>query len=174
MFSEVRAYHLELLQKVRPLEDFFLVEFDEPLFSNFRIYYENISKKLGIPCDRLTSNSRHSFFIACQQEKGLWLSGLELLMGYEFPSDKEVQSSPLITSGNYEIDLLAEIILCLPPELIPSLLQNKSQTYLSKLIHQVSRRSQGQEAIDKVQRERDLKFLESFDDEAKKGLWTNL
>lgn len=165
--SLVREYHLELLMKAREIQEFYLPEFDEPLFNRLGNYYRHIGDLLNFDPANLTGRSRHEFFIACEQKGEYWISGLEILMGYGFSEAKNEE--PLITSKNYEIDLLAEIILCIPSHLVQPLINTKSSQYLSKLIHQISRRSAGQEAIDKAQNERDLELVNSLDKEIKEA-----
>jgi hypothetical protein len=165
--SIVREYHLELLKKVREIQEFYLPEFDEPLFNRLGNYYQHIAKLLDFDAANVTGRSRHEFFVASEQKGEYWISGLELLMGYGFSESKQEQ--PLITSKSYEIDLLAETILCVPPQLVQTLIQTKSSQYLSKLIHQISRRSSGQEAIDKAQQQRDLELVNSLDKEIKEA-----
>jgi hypothetical protein len=165
--SIVREYHLELLKKVREIQDFYFPEFDEPLFNRLGNYYQYIAKLLDFDAADLTGRSRHEFFVASEQKGEYWISGLEVLMGYGF--SEGTREDPLITSNNYEIDLLAEIILCVPPQLVQPLIQTKSSQYLSKLIHQISRRSSGQEAIEKATQERDLKLVSSLEKEIKEA-----
>jgi hypothetical protein len=165
--SIVREYHLELLKQVREIQEFYLPVFDEPLFNRLGNYYQHIAKLLDFDAANLTGRSRHEFFVASEQRGEYWISGLEILMGYGFSEGK--QEEPLITSKNYEIDLLAEIILCIPSQLIQPLIESKSSQYLSKLINQISRRSSGQEAIDKAQNERDLTLVNSLDKEIKEA-----
>ncbi len=158
----IRAYHLELLLRVKNLDNYWLVELDQILFSNLGNYYQNISKYLNpkFDCFYLTPESRHRFFIASEPRGDVWISGLELLMGYDFQLN-EVEKPLAVTSGNYEIDILADLIISIPNQ-IKYLSENKTPQYLSKLLKQISDRTRGKEAIEELQRQKDLEICNSL------------
>lgn len=165
----VRHLHLELLSRVRGIEGISELEYDIPLFEKLGNYYQQLGKELGFDPKEITSESRHRFFIAAEPRGGFWISGLELLMGYDF--NQEGGIAPLITSGEYEIDLLAEICLCVPPGIIEFLIKNYSSNYLSKLTYQISQRMRGKEAIEEAQREKDKEFMRSLEKEMEEAGW---
>lgn len=170
--SLVRAYHIELLSHIKPLPYYYLVSSDEILFNNFTTYYCKIGEILNINVEELTETSRHNFFIASQQKLNNWLSGLEMLMGYDF---KEISDSDgiSVTSGNFEIDLLAELLLLPNINCIEWLYRSKSPMFISKLLKQISDRSRGEEYINELKRQKDLEFLnnpETLEKLKKEGL----
>ncbi len=167
-----RAYHLELLNRVRSLPHHHLVETDSLLFENFAKYYQKIGDCLQhAKGERLLPNfdpsslspaSRHSFFVAAESRGEFWISGLELLMGYDYEKSevgsgrKEVR----ITSGEFEIDVLAELLLLPNPGQIEWLCKERSPSQLAALAKQVGDRLRGKEALEELQREHDLKMFE--------------
>ncbi|MBL1177684.1 hypothetical protein [Pantanalinema sp. GBBB05] len=122
--SEVRAYHLELLNRVRALDGFYFVHADAVLFQHYEAYYQAIADRLE-PAFRaadLTPQSRHQFFIATDpipnplnpSEQVVGLPQLELLMGYGYPEPGNMSETEPLTSGNEDMDLLASLSLCTP------------------------------------------------------------
>lgn len=162
--SKVRAYHLELLNLVKGLPNYELLTSDYLLFSNLEMYYNKVCSFFNIETNKLTPESRHKFLIAANQKDNFWLSGLEMLMGYDF-----VESSPgndnkvSVTSGQFDIDLLAELLLLPDTSQVRWLSESKSPSYLMKLIKQISDRSRGQEAIDELQKIKDLENMKKFE-----------
>lgn len=162
---KIRAYHLELLNRIRYLTNHHLVESDEVIFPAFTNYYGKVAQLMGIDSDSLLPASRHSFFIACESRGDFWISGLELLMGYDFQEaggqGGRGAGGVSVTSGEYEIDVLAELLLLPDTSQTQWLASTKSPQYLAKLTKQIGDRLRGKEAIEELQREQDLKILES-------------
>ena len=159
--SKVRAYHLELLNLVKSLPNYELLTSDYLLFSNLEIYYNKVCSFFSIEANKLTPESRHKFLIAVNQKDNFWLSGLEILMGYDFvEGSSENENKVSVTSGQFDIDLLAELLLLPDTSQVKWLCENKSPYYLMKLIKQISDRSRGQEAIDELQRQKDLEIMQ--------------
>jgi hypothetical protein len=154
--SEVRAYHLELLNRVRTLQNYW--EIEELVFEQIENYYSKIANLLGFRILDIDPRSRLSFFIAHEQRQDFWISGLEILMGYDFGKSQEVKE-PSITSGSFELDLLAELLLLPDTKQVKWLYETKSPPELLKLIKQISDRSRGQEAINDINKQKDLDFL---------------
>lgn len=155
--SEVRAYHLELLNKVRTLANYW--EIEDLIFEQTKNYYSKIANLLSFEIDNITSISRLGFFIAYEKRQDFWISGLELLMGYDFGKNDSREAKKIVTSGNFEIDLLAELLLLPDTSQIKWLYETKSPSEILKLIKQISDRSRGQEAIDEINKQKDLDFL---------------
>lgn len=155
--SEVRAYHLELLNKVRTLANYW--EIEDLIFEQTKNYYSKIANLLSFEIDNITSISRLGFFIAYEKRQDFWISGLELLMGYDFSKGASREAKEVITSGNFEIDLLAELLLLPDTSQVKWLYETKSPSEILKLIKQISDRSRGQEAIDEINKQKDLDFL---------------
>ncbi|MBN3949350.1 MAG: hypothetical protein HWQ38_23970 [Nostoc sp. NMS7] len=159
-----RAYHLELLNRVRLLPHHHLVEADAVLYENYAPYYQKIGDRLQPNFDPsvLSSASRHSFFIAAESRGDFWISGLELLMGYDYEKSevgsgrKEVR----VTSNDFEIDVLAELLLLPNSTQIEYLTKTRSPKQLAALTKQVGDRLRGNVAIEELQREQDLKMFE--------------
>lgn len=154
--SEVRAYHVELLNRVRGLQNYWEVE--DLIFEQIGNYYSKIANLLGFKVEYLDSKSRLSFFVAHEQRQDFWISGLELLMGYDFSKSQE-SKEPSITSGSFELDLLAELLLLPDTKQVRWLYETKSPSAILKLIKQISDRSRGQEAINEINKQKDLDFL---------------
>ncbi len=165
----IRAYHLELLNRVRSLPPLaslphhHLIEADALLFENFGHYYQKIGDRLqpNFDSSSLSPASRHSFFVAAESRGDFWISGLELLMGYDYEEIGATQGVR-ITSGEFEIDVLAELLLLPNPTEIEWLCKKRSPSQLAALTKQVSDRLRGKEAIEELQREQDLK---NFDEQ---------
>jgi len=158
---EIRAYHLELLARVRSLPHHHLIEADAVLFPQFAPYYQKISSRLSPAFDasQVLPHSRHSFFIAFEAYKDNWISGLEQLMGYEFK--KESEASILAPStGSFDLDVLAEALLLPNTTAIEYLVKTLTPSQLQALTKQVSDRLRGQEAIDELQRKQDLALFD--------------
>lgn len=155
--SEVRAYHLELLNKVRTLANYW--EIEDLIFEQTKNYYSKIANLLSFEIDNITSISRLGFFIAYEKRQDFWISGLELLMGYDFGKNDSREAKKIVTSGNFEIDLLAELLLLPDTSQVKWLYETKSPSEILKLIKQISDRSRGQEAIDEINKQKDLDFL---------------
>lgn len=155
--SEVRAYHLELLDKVRTLANYW--EIEDLIFEQTKNYYSKIANLLSFEIDNITSISRLGFFIAYEKRQDFWISGLELLMGYDFGKNDSREAKKIVTSGNFEIDLLAELLLLPDTSQVKWLYETKSPSEILKLIKQISDRSRGQEAIDEINKQKDLDFL---------------
>lgn len=155
--AKVRAYHLELLVRVRTLQYSCLPESDAVLFANFQQYYRKIASFLNpvIDVSTLKPLSRHQFFIAAESRGENWISGLELLMGYDYHIES-VNKKLCVTSGIVEIDTLAELLLLPCASQVKWLVDSFSPQYLSALAKQISDRLRGQEALDELQREKDL------------------
>ncbi|MEH1789662.1 MAG: hypothetical protein V7L23_29930 [Nostoc sp.] len=160
----VRAYHLELLNRVRLLSNYHLAEVEVLLFERFADYYQKISDRLQPNFDpgNLSAASRHSFFMAAESRGDFWISGLELLMGYDYDLSKteKDKSEIRITSGDFEIDVLAELLLLPNPAKIEWLCRERSPVQLAALVKQVNDRLRGKEGLDELQREHDLKMFE--------------
>lgn len=160
----IRAYHLELLSRVRALPNYENDDKDSVFFRVLAPCYEKISSRL-LPshnASQLNSSSRHKFFIAAELRGEYWISGLELLMGYDFQISNPKASTLQVTSGNSEIDLLAELLLI--PEsnnILKWLIEKKSPQYLWSLVKQISDRRRGKEALDELQRFQDLNACEA-------------
>ncbi len=163
--KKIRAYHLELLYQIKKTtQAFYLVEADNLFIKNFPEYYENISKRLKIDYKNLTSQSRHEFFIAAKQQNGNWISGLEILMGYDFPPEENSKTKKdeiLVTTGDYELDLIAELHLHLDNHDVQWLIKNYSSTQLNKIVRQISDRRRGAELIEERRREKDKEVVKS-------------
>lgn len=160
----VRAYHLELLNRVRSLPHHHLIEADTVLLENFASYYQKIGDRLTPTFDTssLTPPSRHSFFVAAESRGDFWISGLELLMGYDYEEASSVKGigKVSVTSGDFEIDVLAELLLLPNPAQVEWLTKTRSPQQLAALTKQVSDRLRGKDALDELQREQDLKVFE--------------
>jgi|LakMenEpi03Aug12_release.lakeMendotaPanAssembly.Ray.scaffolds.fasta_scaffold553829_2 hypothetical protein len=171
--NKVRAYHVELLNRVKSLPYYYLPSSDTLLFENLYPYYKNLGDLLKIDIDNLVPEARHSFFIASEQKGNNWLSGLEKIMGYDFVETKQDSEDIIVSSGNFEIDILAELLLLPDTRHIEWLCKSKSPIYLSKLIKQISDRSRGEEHINELKTKRDLEFLnnpETLEKLQKKGI----
>ena len=163
---EIRAYHDILLSRFKNLTqspDFHNLAFDR-LHEGLANYYSKIVDRLNPSFDflSLTSESRHRFFIASEVRHGHWISGLELLMGldYENPDNKTKGVSKLtLTSGDLEIDIMAGLLLQENIGNVEWLHESKSPQYLVKLLTQMNNCRRGQEAIEELQRERDLEIV---------------
>jgi hypothetical protein len=158
--SEVRAYHLELLNRVRALQNYW--EIEDLIFEQIENYYSKIANLLNFKIGDIENQSRLSFFIAHEQRQDFWISGLELLMGYDFGKSQDSKET-IITSGSFEIDLLAELLLFPDAKQTQWLYETKSPPELLKLIKQISDRSRGQEAINELNKQKDLDFLSNPD-----------
>lgn len=159
--SKVRAYHLELLNRVRTLPNYW--EIEDLIFEQIGNYYDKIADLLDFKVDFLKNESRLNFFVAYEKRQDLWISGLELLMGYEFqaqdPNDQKREQT--ITTGSFELDLLAELLLLPDTKQVEWICKTRSPSEILKLIKQISDRSRGQEAINDLNKRKDLEFLEN-------------
>ncbi len=158
----VRAYHLELLNRIRTLPNHHLVEADTIIFENFAHYYQKIGNRLSphFDCSKLSPLSRHNFFIATQAQGDFWISGLEILMGYKYESEEQKNNAVRITSSDFEIDVLAELLLLPNTTQIDWLCKSRSPNQLAALARQISDRLRGKEALEELQREHDLRIFE--------------
>jgi hypothetical protein len=160
----IRAYHLELLNRVRSLPHHHLIEADAVLLENFAHYYQKIGDRLlpNFDASSLTPQSRHSFFVAAESRGDFWISGLELLMGYDYEQSDlgEGIRAVSVTSGDFEIDVLAELLLLPNPTQAEWLVKTRSPQQLAALTKQVGDRLRGKEALDELQRAQDLKVFE--------------
>lgn len=163
---ELKAYHSILLSKFKSLaqsEDFHNCAFDS-LNQSLANYYNKIVSRLNPAFDlaELTKESRHQFFIAAEKRHGYWISGLEILMGldYEDPDDTDKKPNKLsLTSGDLEIDIIAGLMLQENNSNVEWLAYSKSPQYLVKLLTQMNNCRRGQDAIEELQRERDLEIV---------------
>lgn len=159
--SKVRAYHLELLNRVRTLPNYW--EIEDLIFEQIANYYDKIAGLLDFKVDILKNESRLNFFVAYEKRQDFWISGLELLMGYEFqaqdPNDQKREQT--ITTGIFELDLLAELLLLPDTKQVEWICETRSPSEILKLIKQISDRSRGQEAINDLNKRKDLEFLEN-------------
>ncbi|MHC5939248.1 hypothetical protein [Nostoc sp.] len=158
----VRAYHLELLNRVRILPHHYLVEADAVLYENYAHYYQKIGDRLSPNFDTspLSPLSRHSFFVAAESRGDFWISGLELLMGYDYDVTKQGSREVRVTSGEFEIDVLADLLLLPNNQQVDWLCKERSPQQLAALTRQVGDRLRGKDALDELQREQDLKAFE--------------
>lgn len=165
--SLIRAYHVELLARVRNLPHHDHVESDEVIFGHLKNYYEKISAYLCPIFDAslLAPQSRHTFFIASTQQNEFWLSGLEQLMGYSFESQQNINKIQ-ISTGKTDLDLIAELLLLCPSANLDWLTKKFSMMQIAQIIKQISQRQRGQEAIDELQREIDFRTFEEQGKEA--------
>ncbi|MEH2138574.1 hypothetical protein [Nostoc sp.] len=174
--TTIRAYHLELLSRVRSLSHHHLIESDAVLFPNFAQYYQKLGDRLSPNFDtsKIQRESRHSFFIAAEPRGNFWISGLELLMGFDYEEGRGkreegkskgsslLPSSSLLlpSTGDFNLDVLAELLMLPNSAPIQWLAQERSPAQLAALTKQVGDRLRGQVAIDELQRERDLQLFE--------------
>ena len=167
---ELAAYHQELLKRIHQLNAYWLPECDPVFFPHFQVYYEKIAARCSPPFDpsRLTSYSRHRFFVATDpvehpEMKGQLLpgvSGLEQLLGYTYHVQKP--SKPRVTSGDNEIDTVAMLALLPTSTQLPWLVDRYSITDLGKLCKQVSDKSREEEVLKELE---DQWLQEQFDQE---------
>jgi len=157
---EVRAYHTELINKTRAIDNYFLPQADPIFFKYYQNYYQNIIDKIlpAFDCEQLTNTSRHEFFIAYKERRpSVWISQLELLMGYDYKEEEKKTEEIIVTSGDSSADLLAELFLHLEGKQIEWLLKSYSQDFLIKFVKQISDRRRGKELIEELQRAKDRK-----------------
>ncbi|MBD2492478.1 hypothetical protein [Aulosira sp. FACHB-615] len=159
----IRAYHLELINRTRHIQDSHLVEADEVFYSGLTPYYQHLGDRLGFDPSILTPASRHSFFIAAESRGEFWISGLELLMGFDYEAEGlrgKGAGGLRVTSGDFNLDVLAEMLLIPRPSDLEYLLNNLSPGAIALLAKQIGDRLRGKEALDELQKARDLEIFE--------------
>ena len=163
--SKVRAYHLELLKKVKQFENYYKLGFDTPFFDNLKNYYLHIWDLIdtNVDINQLHPDSRHEFFIAKELQNNSYISGLELLMGYGYKSDGNSNSNNQIsiTTGNLTLDLIAELSINNSQNL-DFLISNFTSFELTKICKQLSDRLRGEDTIKEKQQELDLINLQEI------------
>lgn len=173
--AEVRAYHLELLNRVRALDGFYFVHADSVLFGHYEAYYQAIADRLepAFKAADLTPLSRHHFFIATDPipnpfnppEQVVGLPELERLMGYDYPEPDNLSADePALTSGNEDMDLLASLSLCTPQylTLASSYSRADCMDFIKQVVNLRSQPSEGteHEAKDRAWYERNQAAIE--------------
>ncbi len=170
--SKIRAYHVELLTLVQGFDYAYLPQTDPILFGNFEPYYAAIASLLKPAFDvsKLTSESRHGFFIAtalttnydeqCPDDPTivLGLSCLESLMGYSLPTfepDNEIR----LTSGDDDADLVAALQLCFKGSAL-EMTRRYCRQDLINILKQAQNLLRGEEAIKELQSEKDRELFE--------------
>ena len=166
VFQQLKTYHQILVSIARSNPEILATKSDEILyFGSYGSIYHSIADLLTpkFDCSLLDPESRYQLFIAFEPRGSLFISGLELLLGLDFrDSDSSSDNKPenlSITSGNLEIDLVAELLLHIDSGRIEWLISNKSPQFLIKLVKQMSDRSRGQEAIEELQQKNDLEKI---------------
>jgi hypothetical protein len=157
----IQSYHQILLSLTRSqYENLGAIASLDFYLPGLEVYYQKIADLLSPLFDssKLTPESRQLFYIAFEPRGTKWISGLEILLGLDFDTTPKTESTPelQITSGNLEIDIVAELLLYIESGRVEWLVQNKSPQYLIKLIKQLGDRRRGQEAVDDLQRQKDL------------------
>lgn len=141
-FYSVRVLHLEMIQRSLALED-------------LEIYYQKLCTLIGLEFEKILPQSKELFF---HSEQG-GLSGLELIMGYEINNHNQSNSELKVTTGDFVLDLYAELFLTFGAMAME--IANKfSPQEIGLLIVQANRRLRGDESLKEIQRERDLVALE--------------
>ena len=166
VFQQIKTYHQILVSIARSSPEILATNSDEILyFGSYGSIYQSISDLLTprFDCSLLDPESRYQLFIAFEPRGRLFISGLELLLGLDFrdseASYNNSRENLSITSGNLEIDLVAELLLHIDSGRIEWLIFNKSPQFLIKLVKQMNDRSRGQEAIEELQQKNDLEKI---------------
>jgi hypothetical protein len=172
--SKIRAYHIELLNLIQMFDYAYLVQTDPVLFSNFEAYYRAIGQLMRPTIDpsQLTSESRHSFFIAAQLTTAydaalpddptiiLELSHLEQLMGYSLPDPTLKPSDEIrLTSGDDDCDLVAALQLCFKSSAL-EMTRRYCRQDLINILKQAQNLMRGDAAIKELQSAKDKELFE--------------
>jgi hypothetical protein len=154
---EVRALHLELLERARASTEAWYEDLaDELLWAQHEVFYRAIGDAMGIVPSELSAPDRHRLFIATEaihhQGQSLpGLSWLEQLMGYEYDLSGPTSGPPPLTSGDGDADLIAACHLILGDNAIPYM-ERFSRPKLLKILEQCNNLS-NREEIEKERQE---------------------
>lgn len=168
----VSAYHDELLQRASKHAHYEMICLDGDLYGLYSELYEAIANLLtpSFNPGLLTPLSRHEFFIATApfphptkpEVMMAGLSNLHFMRGLTEPKAPSAGSSDdvvIISSGDEEADLLADMLL-LFPENFKALKKRYPVVTLTKTVKQYCDRRRGQEAIDEIRSKRDQEIFD--------------
>lgn len=124
----------------------------EGIFNEFYWFYHQIGDRLGFNPEEIETESRHRFFICSdpiETDRGLrvGLSGLEELLSVGFsPSTDTAHSAPAFTTGENDLDIIADLLLMFEGRVDLSLFSIQEWAAIAKQAS--DRRLQAQEELE--------------------------